>query len=38
LRAKWFRAAKASAGERVFTAALKEYFHGELDRKTIERL
>jgi uncharacterized protein (DUF1810 family) len=30
--------AKVSAGERVFTAALKKYFHDELDRKTIERL
>jgi uncharacterized protein (DUF1810 family) len=30
--------AKVSAGEEVFTAALKKYFHGELDRKTIERL
>jgi uncharacterized protein (DUF1810 family) len=30
--------AKASAGDKVFTAALAKYFHGELDRKTVQLL
>jgi uncharacterized protein (DUF1810 family) len=30
--------AKASAGDKMFTAALTKYFHGELDRKTLEQL
>jgi uncharacterized protein (DUF1810 family) len=30
--------AHVSAGDRVFTAALTKYFHGEVDRKTLEKL
>ena len=30
--------AKASAGDKVFTAALAKYFHGELERKTVQLL
>jgi uncharacterized protein (DUF1810 family) len=30
--------AKASAGDKVFTAALAKYFDSELDRKTVEQL
>jgi uncharacterized protein (DUF1810 family) len=30
--------AKASAGDKIFTAALTKYFHGELDRKTVQLL
>jgi uncharacterized protein (DUF1810 family) len=30
--------AHISAGDKMFTTALTKYFHGELDRKTLERL
>jgi uncharacterized protein (DUF1810 family) len=30
--------AKASAGDKIFTAALAKYFHGELERKTVQLL
>jgi uncharacterized protein (DUF1810 family) len=30
--------AKASAGDKIFIAALAKYFHSKLDRKTVEQL